>query len=241
MILHYSPKKNDVILVVCLIVFFVCAIAFTWPNNHFRVGSLFFGGQPKLYNIEMADFFYTYAAYPLYGTAPEFAHYQLSRVHFIKGNFPMALSEAEHELTLYPNNKRTYYILGLTYGYMNREEEAIAAFSQFIAAYPDSWAARNDKAWLQFRIGDVEGALATILPVKDLRNPWVQNTYGTLLLNNREKDAAKEALLLAKEITDGMNVTEWGVAYPGNDPRIYQSGLDAMRVSIAKNLSILEQ
>ncbi len=210
------------------------------PVTHYRLGNMFFGEVPKLYNLQLAQYFFTYAAYPIIGDVPEFAHYQLSRVLFIEGSFDASLREAQRELEAFPENKRTYYILGLTYGYMSREAEAIESFSKFIEAYPESWAARNDKAWLQFRIGDLDGAIATMFPIKDHRNAWVQNTYGTLLLNKGELDEAKQAFLLAQEVVSSLSEESWGSAYPGNDPRVYAAGLSAMRQSIADNLTLLE-
>lgn len=210
-----------------------------FPGLHFWAGNMFFGEKPSLYNVEIAQRLFFFSAYPLIIEAPEFAHYQLSRTYFITGQFDLAVEEAKKELELYPDNKRTYYILGLTYGYMNREQEAIVAFSSFIDANPSSWAARNDKAWLQFRIGDVDGALSTIEPVSEIRNPWIQNTKGTLLLNSGRLEEAEEAFMLAAEIVEAMTEEEWGMAYPGNDPRIYATGLSAMRTSIADNLSLV--
>jgi len=123
---------------------------------------------------------------------------------------------------------------------MNQEEKAINSFSKFIDAYPDSWAARNDKAWLQFRIGDIEGALETMGPVSNLDNPWVLNTYGTLLLNSGRLQESKEVLLRALNIVQKLTADDWGRAYPGNDPRIYEVGLMEMRASIEGNLKILD-
>lgn len=220
------------------VVIFISVLSL-FPSLHYRAGNIFFGEKPALYNVQTAQLLFKLAAYPLLAQAPEFAHYQLSRTYFIVGQFDLAVEEAKKELELYPDNKRTYYILGLTYGYMNREEEAIVAFSSFIEAYPTSWAARNDKAWLQFRIGDVNGALATIEPVAELRNPWIQNTKGTLLLNSGSLEEAEQSFKLASEIVKSMSEEEWGMAYPGNDPRIYATGLSAMRTSIAANLSLV--
>ena len=208
---------------------------------YYSIGNIFFGGQPALYNVRLAQYFFKAAAYPLLGEAPVFAHYQLSRTYFIQGELEISLQEALHELNQYPDNKRTYYILGLTYGYLNREAEAIDAFSEFIKAYPESWAARNDMAWLQFRVGDVEGALATLEPVSTVQNPWVQNTYGTLLLNSGRKTEAKAAFLLAESLALNMTEETWGKAYPGNDPRVYGMGLEAMKLSIAKNLDLVAE
>ena len=123
---------------------------------------------------------------------------------------------------------------------MNKEEEAIEAFGKFIEYKPGSWAARNDRAWLQFRIGDIDGALETVTPVVgDINNPWIQNTYGTLLMNKKQYEEAKEAFENAKQSAGGMSEELWGIAYPGNDPRVHGSGLTAMQKSIENNLRIL--
>lgn len=212
----------------------------TSPIVSYSIGNIFFGEVPSLYNVNLAQKFYKNAAYPIWGSTPEFAHYQLSRTYFITGFFKRSIEEAQKELLLYPDNARTYYIIGLTYGYMGKEEDAIEAFSKFIEEYPMSWAARNDKAWLQFRIGDIEGALTTIAPVSENLNPWVQNTYGVILLNLGREEEARQAFINAGNNVELMSVGDWGAAYPGNDPRIYQSGLDAMKNSANSNLQLLD-
>lgn len=230
---------NKYLYILILPIFLYCSL---FSVFNYKIGNIFFGKVSKLYNVTLAKFFFVESAYPIYGKAVPYAHYQLSRTYFIQGKLDLAISEAEIELELYPKNTRTYYILGLTYGYMlGREKEAIDSFSKFIESHPMSWAARNDKAWLQFRIGDIDGALTTIEPIAhDIKNPWVQNTYGTLLLNKKRYSEAKEAYLNAKRITDVMTETSWGVAYPGNDPRVYSVGLNAMKLSIRNNLTLLE-
>lgn len=212
------------------------------PAIHYKTGNLFFGDVPQLYNITLAQFFFTRATSPILGKIPEGAHYQLSRTYFIKGNLQASVEYAKKELELYPKNIRTYYILGLTYGYMNREEEAIASFATFIKHNPKSWAARNDKAWLEFRVGDIDAALATVGPVShDTSNAWVQNTYGTLLLNKKRYLEARSAFQSAQKVVNSMTEESWGMAYPGNDPRIYKTGLAATRKSIEVNLKLVEQ
>ncbi len=212
------------------------------PLIFYKTGNIFFGSIPQLYNVTLAQYLFTYASYPLIGSAEPYAHHQLSRSYFIQGKLDRALREAEKEIEVYPDHWNTYYIIGLTLGYMNREREAIDSFGKFIEHKPESWAARNDRAWLQFRIGDIDGALATIEPVSSFtENPWVQNTYGTLLLNRGKVVEARQALQNAKNIADDMDEASWGKAYPGNDPRIYDTGLDAMRTSIEKNLFIAER
>ncbi len=204
-----------------------------------KIGNIFFGGVPSLYNVNLAQFFFFQATRPLIGNVAPYTNHQLSRTYFIKGDLSEAVVLANKELELYPEHYTTYYILGLTLGYMNREEEAIDAFTKFIAYKPSSWAARNDKAWLQFRIGDIDGALETIKPMStESTNPWVQNTYGILLLNKNLCTQSADALQKAKKNAGTMTPLEWGKSYPGNDPRVYSLGLTAMRESIEENITL---
>lgn len=231
-------KKLYLFLGIFVILFF---LIFS-PTIHLKLGNMFFGNVPSLYNLTLAQFFFTRATNPLIGTPPQNAYYQLSRTSFISGDISRAVIYAHKELELYPENIRTYYILGLTYGYMNREQDAITAFAKFIERNPMTWAARNDKAWLEFRIGDIDAALATIRPVShDTTNAWIQNTYGTLLLNKGKYSEAQQAFLAAQRAAENMTEESWGTAYPGNDPRIYQTGLSATRQSIKSNLLLVEQ
>jgi tetratricopeptide (TPR) repeat protein len=235
----WKEIRNQTFLSIFFCGIIVCIlISYFWM----AAGNLFFGNFPSLYNLNLAEFFYTNAAYPLLGKSAPYAHYQLSRTYFITGNLTASILEIQKELELYPTHTRAYYILGLTYGYLNQEQKAIQAFSKFIEENPTSWAARNDKAWLQFRIGNISQALETIEPVAhDTSNPWVQNTYGTLLMNTGRYAEAKQAFTYALKNVDTMSIDDWGMAYPGNDPRIYNIGLNAMKSSIQNNLALVEE
>jgi tetratricopeptide (TPR) repeat protein len=227
-----------ILLFTCICVFFLLC-----PTFNYRVGNLFFGGAPRLYNVTLAQFFFKQAASPFFGKPAPYANHQLSRTYFIQGDLLTSIQIAFKELEIYPDHTSTYYIIGLTYGYMNQEQDAIEAFSKYIDTHPETWAARNDKAWLQFRIGDIDGALATIEPVAtstSINNPWVQNTYGTLLMNKKRYLKAKEAFARAETAASAMTEASWGIAYPGNDPRIYGTGLSAMRASIKSNQKLVE-
>jgi tetratricopeptide (TPR) repeat protein len=208
------------------------------------VGEAFFGGVPTLYNVDIARFFYKQALIfdSVDGLPPPYTHYQLSRLHFIEGDLQEALDEIDREFQAYPDHTHTYYIKGLTLGYMNREKEAIDAFAKFIAYMPDSWAARNDKAWLHFRIGEIDEAMATILPAAQAHpdNPWVMNMFGVLLMNQGYYREAENAFTQALTIAEAMTKEDWGRAYPGNSPQIYGVGLEAMRASIKKNIENIQ-
>jgi tetratricopeptide (TPR) repeat protein len=213
------------------------------PNLNYEVGNIFFGGVPKLYNIKLAQFFFERASYPLLGKSYPYAHHQLSRTYFIQGDLDTSINEAHKELEIYPDHMATYYIIGLTLGYMNHEKKAIEAFTKYIEYNPASWAARNDKAWLQFRIGDIDGAIVTLEPlVKNFKyTPWVQNTYCALLIAKKDYSKALEPCMNAQEDVKDMTEVDWGHAYPGNDPRIYSIGLEAMKISINQNMQIINK
>lgn len=235
-------KKRIVTSFLALCVEMLILYSLVTSQLYFRIGNLFFGDVSSLYNVTLAQIFFERASHPLIGKAYPLSHHQYSRTYFIQGDLEQALSEANKEIALYPKNIKTYYIIGLTLGYMNREQEAIDAFGVFIENNPTSWAARNDRAWLQFRIGDVDGAILTIMPVVHVTdNAWVQNTYGTLLMNKKQYEEARIAFTFAKKDTDDMTEALWGRAYPGNDPRIYGIGLRAMKASIAENLKLLDE
>jgi tetratricopeptide (TPR) repeat protein len=224
-------------------IFSLTILVFLIPQIAFSLGNIFFGDIPRLYNLNAAHFFFKEAAYPpLRDDSVPYAHYQLSRTFFIRGDLFSALDEARAEIAEFPEHSGTYYILGLTYGYMGRDHEAIDAFSRYIETHPETWAGRNDKAWLQFRIGDIDGALATMEPIGENfpYTPWVQNTLCALLINKKDRLAdAEKACLRAKESIDRMTASEWGRSYPGNSPQIYENGLQSMRKSIEQNLAIL--
>ena len=230
------------IVLVRLLVAFALYVLFI-PK--FMLGNLFFGSVPILYNVKLASFFYQQSIHydQERGLPVPFVHHQLSRTYFIQGELEKSLDEIAVELAYYPLHYHSYYIRGLTLGYMERYEEAISAFSSYIQGNPRTWAARNDKAWLQFRIGDMEGALSTIEPAykSDPNNAWVLNTYGTILLNLEKYKEAVVVLTHAKEMVSSLSESDWGRAYPGNDPRIYSLGLSSMKKSITENLYLAKQ
>ena len=63
--------------------------------------------------------------------------------------------------------------------------------------------------------------------------------YGVALLNLDEYENALTALLEAKDLASRMTPEMWGSAYTGNDPIIYQTGLEEMRRNIDENIEIV--
>ncbi len=217
------------------------AYLFLSPTVYYKAGNFFFGGSPALYNATFARYFFTYASYPIIGSPAPYAHHQLARAYLVEKKFEQALSEAENELREYPDHTRTFYVLGLAHGYQGDEREAIDALAKFVEAYPGTWIGRNDMAWLQFRAGDTRGALMTIEPViSKTENPWIQNTYGTLLLNSGRYDEAKIAFKRAQDAMFNMTENEWRGTLAGYDPRIYETDIGMIESSIETNMKKIE-
>lgn len=239
--LRKSILKNKKMGRAVLAVAVFCLAIFLIPVTSAALGNLFFGKVPSLYNVTLAQFFFKQASNPLFGDAPQYTHYQLSRTYFIQGDFDNAIYYANKELDLYPENCRTHYIRGLTYGYMNDLDNAIEDFETFnTSCVKDSWAGHNDLAWFYFRKGDIAGMLRTMEKVvsKNETNPWVQNAYGIALLNLGRYEEAVIAFKKALTVANTMTEKDWGVAYPGNSPRIYERGLLNMRKTLQENLKV---
>lgn len=213
---------------------------------YFFLGNTFFGEKilgHTFYAIDKAEYFFKKANQQ--DTPKKWINYQLARIRFIQGDLSGALYFADRELRLYPDNCRTHYIRGLTYGYEELLDEAIADFEIFNSCFPNTWAGHNDLAWFWFKKGDMEKVIMVageaITKENNSLSPWLQNTYGTALMNVGRYTEAENALLMAKYLADNMTEESWGNAYPGNDPLIYGEGLYAMRSSINTNLEILRR
>lgn len=242
-------KKNTYKRIGMSVLLVCAAILLVWGVIHrqqllFSIGDLAFGGKVAhhtFYNLQVAEVFYTLADMSSDTKIP-WLNYQISRVNFIKGDFSEAIHFANKELELYPDNCRTHYIRGLTYAYMERLDAAISDFETFNICFPNTWAGHNDLAWFWFRKGNMQKVVDVIEPSakKYPTNAWVQNTYGVALMNLGRYKEAEKALLLAQAAAANMTEKDWGIAYPGNDPRVYRKGLDVMRKSIEANLTIIQ-
>ncbi|MFA5132149.1 MAG: tetratricopeptide repeat protein [Candidatus Paceibacterota bacterium] len=223
--------------------FFLC---YNSPLVLSYLGNVTFGGSPpKFYSLPIAKFAYmrsselrTSENKPI-----PWSNYQLGRIAFITGDLSIALEYFNKELEYYPLHTKVYYMKGLTLGYIGREEEGIEAFKFYTKNTNDTWASFNDLAWLQFRIGDIKGALETIEPIAKAQdhNPWIANTYGVLLMNVGRLLEAQESFAKGEETLSQMSEKDWGVAYPGNNPRIYRKGLSGMRESFSANQKLVKE
>lgn len=209
------------------------------PDLFLEIGNGYFG-HGKTYDVKRAEMAYTRAL----EIRPDFleAHYQLGRIHFINGKFTSALAEIDTVLRIDPNFKKAYYMHGLINGYKGDLDAAIWGFSEFIKRDDFNWAGYNDLAWIYFKKGDYQKMkeVAEKGLIHAERNPWLNNIYGTALMNLGEKDSAKKAFRVALEESNTMSAEDWGQAYPGNNPEIYSRGIEETRSVIKHNLTLLE-
>ena|SRR3989344_342674 len=210
------------------------------PNDaslRFEIGNYYFGGGA--YDVDRAQGYFEKAL----AIDPEIAgaHYQIARIHFIRGDFYTAVDEINKEIKLYPDFKRSYYVRGLIYGYAKEPDKAIADFKTFLEWKPESWAGHNDLAWVYFMEGDYKNSADTAREglVYSPNNVWLLNSLGVALLNEGKLAEAKEALTKAQAVAEAMTPADWGRSYPGNNPSVYGDGLDAMRASIKRNLDLI--
>lgn len=208
------------------------------PDLLMTIGNSFFG-DGRIYDQKKA--YENFSAVIRKDPSRVEAHYQLGRIYFINGQFESAITEIQTVLHLDPDFKKAYYMYGLVSGYKGDLDQAIWGFSEFIARDGFNWAGYNDLAWIHFKQGDYEKtkviALRGLAHAPD--NPWLQNTYGTALLNLGDPGQARTVFMTALATCEEMRPEDWGGAYPGNDPILYDRGLNEMCMTIRKNLSLL--
>jgi Tetratricopeptide repeat len=209
------------------------------PSLHFALGNYYFG-EGEHYDLYKAEEYYKKTLF-LDGHLV-LANYQLARVYFVSGDQKKALEYINKELEYHPDFKRSYYIRGLVYGYSGELDLAVEDFKSFLLWKPDSWAGHNDLAWIYFQQGNFEDAYITASD--GLRfspgNPWLLNSVGISLKNLDQPELARSAFEAALLGASKLSPTDWGKAYPGNDPGFYQKGYGNMQATIEKNLQLLQ-
>jgi len=201
----------------------------------FMRGNYFFGGGA--YDLALAKGYFN-RALTYSNTYNEPIHYQIGRVHFIEGDLDTAIEHFNKQIELNPYFIQSYYMRGLTYGYQEKFTEAEQDFLTFIDAKPESWAAHNDLVWVYFRSGQYDKAeeYARRGLLHQPQNPWLNNALGGVLINQKRFKEAIAPLAIARDGFNAMTEADWGIAYPGNDPRVYREGRAASIRSAEENL-----
>jgi len=254
--------RNSFILII-VVAFFVVLFAFpvatkvnahdVFTYTHLPQLAIFLAPEDPILRFNIANYYFSSSAYNIKKAENYFLqalkidqslqglHYQLARIYFVQGKFYTALEKINKEIELYPDFKRSYYVRGLIYGYTDRLPEAESDFKEFLKWKPDSWAGNNDLAWILFQQGkyaetrDVALAGLAIAP----NNLWLLNSLGLALLNTNDKEGAREAFTKALAASALMSESDWGVAYPGNNPKSYAEGFSKTKESIKQNMELL--
>lgn len=174
--------------------------------------------------------------------------YQLGRIDFIEGKFISALYKFEKQIEYFNDQiPNVYYMIGLTYGFKagvtGSEEDWEAAaegFKTYLTYEPESPWARTDLSWVYFSQGDY----ARMLPVLEdglvmyPDHPWLLNMYGLALFNTGERARAHEIFVHAAQEAEKLTTSDWGRAYPGNNPNEWEAGLRSFEEAIQKNSAL---
>lgn len=170
------------------------------------------------------------------------AWYHLGHISFIKGDFASAIYRLNKQLEIHGPNAAagTYYLRALTYAFDGQYEKAAEDFTYYLEEVRrDTWGL-NDLAWVYTMMGDYEAAYTYAeegLAI-DPEHTWLLTTAGVALINLERYDEA--VVLLEKAYARSLELTEtdWGKAYPNNDPAIRPESLSFMRETIKKNLDL---
>lgn len=189
------------------------------------------------YSIEKAEYFLR-KAYKIDPTYP-YVNHELARIEFLKGDFRAALEFIDAEVALqgehFPN---AFYIRGLIEGYMEQYHAAVLDYAVYLKHDPQNWAAINDYSWVLLKSGRTEDALVAIEDglVHFPGNPWLLNTKAVAHYELKEYEASLLAALSASMTVQGIDESDWLVAYPGNDPRTAGEGMLSLDRIIQENM-----
>jgi len=178
-------------------------------------------------------------------TSIPIAHYQISRLLFIRSDFTNARLHLLEALSLNPENQRVYYMLGLVDAYRGYYADAEKEFGIFIASAPTEWAGYNDLALvlsLQDKYVETEKlmyqALTTVPDAAS--NAWLWNSLSVAELNQGKYKKALASCERAGVLLSTLTPDDYRRAYPGNDPLNATQGLQAFKDAVATNRRTIE-
>lgn len=205
------------------------------------MGDFFFGESPH-YNLTVARGFYALALFTDRGSP--YVWHQLARIDFLRGDFDSALVKINRQIELHGDRvSGSYYVRGLIRGFQGELAGAEADFKIYLKFHPKSWGAHNDLAWVYFQAGKYQEALQAARQglLFSPKNPWLLTSVGGALLNLNRLEEARQTLSDAKQEAAQLEPADWSRSNPGNDPRIAEEGLAAMRAVIERNLMLVDK
>jgi tetratricopeptide (TPR) repeat protein len=251
---HSSPLT---VVLVAVIVFCVSA-SFPYMKNRFEdvmfyldpsaeralaYGDLHFNAMRSYeYDVARAEAFFR-KAYELDPTLT-YIHHQLARIEFLRGNFPAAVELIDKQIEFHGTSTiNSFYMRGLILGYKGDYLEAAKSYQAYLEADPRNWAAITDYSWVLLKANKPQESLDALLVGIDIfpDNPWILNGIAISLYElGRYEEALPYAEKAAREV---KNVTTrmWLTAYPGNDPRVAEQGINTLTESINTNLEKIRE
>ena len=209
------------------------------PERAFAYGEKHFNAlTPDEYDVDRAESFYKDAAksdpnLPL-------VHFELARIAFLRSDFITALNLINQEFVV--NNDpapQIYYVRALIEGYMGNYHDAEADYETYFKKFPANWAVINDYSWILLKDNrPAEAQYALSWGLKSWpQNAWLLANDATALYEMGTYAAAAAIAKKAIPAVNALTVADWLVAYPGNDPRIAQTGLANFKQTTQQNLS----
>ena len=234
-------KLSGVAVILLVAVFAIGRKMDFYPNRIigeelFQKGQYYYNGGE--FNIAEAQMWYYWA--DVFDTKISLLHYQWARTYLVSSEFEKGIAEINQELWNYPDNKRAYYVKGLLDSYADRNDDAVADFKAFIEWKPDGWAAYADLSWVYLKKKSYQDVINTTNAGLEYfpQNPWLLSNQGLAYYRLGEYESAKGDLEKAKELSEKITLDEWKRAYPGNDPRGAEKGVNDVRAIISYNLML---
>lgn len=214
-------------------------------TDPFLLGQHYFNSDNAtdgVYDLKRAAYYYGQAVTEDPGKYP-LAWYQLARVMFVQGRLYESLQYLDKQEAYFQDQiPNIYYMRGLVYGFLAKRtgdaahwEKAAENFTKFTEHVPGSIYGFIDLSWIYFAQGKYDEMLETVAPFRESDNPWIQNMYGLALLNTGKASEAHDAFAKAEELASGLTTHDWGKVYPGNDPRLWDPGLESFRSAVKAN------
>lgn len=214
-----------------------------------EIGEYYFGNQAAIgtagarpYDLPLAEKAFG-KAIKINPSVPV-AHYMRARVEFVRADFDSALADLNSELALFPENKRTLYMRGLTYAYRGLPGDLLLAeqdFREFTTWASREWAGYNDLAFVlakEKKYSEAAKVLKEAIAKAEggATNPWLWDALGVMELNINNPVQAVSALTKAQKYAAMLTETDWQRAYPGNNPTMAAQGIGFIQGGIAKNI-----
>jgi len=211
--------------------------AYQYGSRHFDAVA-----HTDLYDIDRAEYFY--GEVMKLDPAHKYVRHQRARIAFLEGQFPAALALINAQIELFgTTTPSSHYVRGLVLGFMERYKEAASSFETYLEHYPNNWAAVNDYAWVLLKDGRSEDALAILeqLLNKKQENAWLLNSAAITAYEVGDLQKAREYIQRAHVLVQGVTRDMWLIAYPGNDPRVAEEGIAALRTSVEDNMHAIDE